>query len=103
MVSSKADGSHQAEKTYTIEELREVFKGIKSILESSDVTEVRTLLHLMIEKITINPETRNPKDVTIKFNNALINYVGSNFEEEANKASSFCYAYKKELVFTLSL
>lgn len=95
--------SHQAEKIYTIEELREVFKGIKSILERSDVTEVRTLLHLMIEKITINPETRNPKDVTIKFNNALINYVGSNFEEEANNASSFCYAHKKELVFTLSL
>lgn len=94
---------YQTEKVYTIEELREVFKSIKSILERADVVELRTLLHLMIEKITINSVTREPDDITIKFNPVLTNYLGINFEEEANKASSFCYAYKKELVFTLSL
>ena len=96
-------GHYQFEKVYTIEELREVFKSIKSILERADVVELRTLLHLMIEKITINSVTREPDDITIKFNPVLTNYLGINFEEEANKASSFCYAYKKELVFTLTL
>ena len=97
-------GQYQAEKVYTIEELREVFKNIKSILLKADVVELRTLLHLMIEKITINPETRKPADITIKINPVLTNYLGIDIEEDAKKmASSFSYDYKRKLVFTISL
>ena len=96
-------GQYQTEKIYTIEELRVVFKRIKSILERADVVELRTLLHLIIDRITINPETRKPADITIKFNPVLTNYLGINLEEEAKNASSFLYADKRELVFTISL
>ena len=94
---------YQAEKSYTIEELRVVFKNIKDILVRADVVELRTLLHLMIDSITINPATRKPADITIKFNPVLTNYLGIDLEEEAKNASSFLYANKKELVFTISL
>ena len=96
-------GQYQAEKSYTIEELREVFKNIRDILSRADVAELRTLLHLMIERITINLETRKPADITIKFSPILTNYLGINLEEEAKNASSFLYADKRELVFTISL
>lgn len=46
---------------------------------------------------------RNPDDITIKFNPILTNYLGIDLEEEANKASSFSFANKKELIFTISL
>lgn len=96
-------GLHQSEKNYTIEELRIVFANIRPILERAEVEELRTLMHLMIESITINPETRNPADITIKFNPVLTNYLGIDLEEEANKASSFSFAKKKELIFTINL
>lgn len=65
--------------------------------------ELRNLMHLMIESITIDPETRNPADITIKFNPVLTNYLGIDLEEEVNKASSFSFANKKELIFTVNL
>lgn len=52
----------------------------------------------MIESITINPETRNPDDITIKFNPILTNYLGIDLEEEANKASSF-FCQQEEIDF----
>lgn len=96
-------GQYQSEKTYTIDELRLIFANIRPILEKAEVEELRSLMHLMIESITINPETRNPADITIKFNPVLTDYLGINLEEEANKASSFSFANKKELIFTISL
>lgn len=48
-----AIGKYQTEKIYTIEELREIFAGIRSILAKADVIELRTLMHLMIEEIII--------------------------------------------------
>lgn len=60
-------------------------------------------MHLMIESITFDPETRNPADITIKFNPVLTDYLGIDLEEETNKASSFSFVNKKELIFTISL
>lgn len=96
-------GQYQSKKTYTLEELRVVFANIRPILEKAEVEELRSLMHLMIESITIDPETRNPANITIKFNPVLTNYLGIDLEEEANKASSFSFANKKELIFTISL
>lgn len=96
-------GQHQSEKNYTIEELRIVFANIRPILERAEVEELRILMHLMIESITLDPETRNPADITIKFNPVLTDYLGIDLEEEANKASSFSFVNKKELIFTISL
>ena len=96
-------GQYQSEKTYTLEELRVVFANIRPILEKAEVEELRSLMHLMIESITIDPETRNPANITIKFNPILTNYLGIDLEEEAHKASSFSFVNKKELIFTISL
>ena len=90
-------------KTYTLEELRVVFANIRPILEKAEVEELRSLMHLMIESITIDPETRNPANITIKFNPILTKYLGIDLEEEAHKATSFSFVNKKELIFTISL
>jgi len=96
-------GKYQAEKVYTIEELREVFVRIRNILGKADVVELRTLMHLMIEQITIDSETRKPDSMIIKFNKVLTDYLCINNEEEANKASSFSIVKHKELVFKVDL
>jgi len=95
---------YQAEKTYTIEELREVFSRIREVLDKADVVELRTLMHLMIESISINPDSKLPDGMIIKFNTTLTNYLCINNEEEANKtASSFSVVKHKELRFKVDL
>ena len=96
-------GQYQSDKFYTIEEIRTVFANIRDILARADVIELRTLLHLMIDSITINAKSRKPENITIKINPVLTNYLCITFEEEAKKASSFSFGCKKELKFTVSL
>lgn len=68
---------------------------MKEDLKRSDVIELRALMHLMIEKITLDPETRSLDKIHIKINPALTDFLGVTSEEEANKASSFSYAHRK--------
>lgn len=96
-----AIGQKSSEQIYTIEELRAVFNNLKEILKRSDVVELRALLHLMIEKITLDPETRSLDKIHIKINPALTEYLGVTMEEEANKASSFSYTNVKVLKFVI--
>ena len=66
----------------------------------SKVTEA--FANLMIEKITLNPETINHDKIHIKINPALTDYLGVTIEEEASKkASSFSYANRKVLKFVI--
>lgn len=60
-------------------------------------------MHLMIEEITIDSETRKPDRMTIKFNKVLTDYLCINNEEEAYNASSFSIVKHKELVFKVDL
>ena len=53
-----------------------ILKLIKPILEKSKVEEVRTLMHLMIEEITIDRKTRLVDTISIKFNRQLTEYLG---------------------------
>lgn len=76
---------------------------IRDVLGKADVIELRTLMHLMIEEITIDSETRKPDRMTIKFNKVLTDYLCINNEEEAHKASSFSVVKHKELVFKVDL
>ena len=96
-------GQYQSDKFYTIEEIRTVFANIRDILARADVIELRTLLHLMIDSITIDTKSRKPENITIKINLVLTNYLGITFEKEAKKASSFSFRCKKELKFTVFL
>ena len=96
-----AIGQSASEQLYTIEEVREVFKNLKEILKRSDVIELRALMHLMIDKITLDPETRSLDKIHIKINPALTDFLGVTSEEEANKASSFSYAHRKVLKFVI--
>ena len=91
---------YSSDELYTIEDLKKIFSNLKAILKSSDVVELRTLLHLMVEKITIDPESKNLDKIHIKINPALTVYLGVTIEEEANKASSFSCT-RKVLRFTL--
>lgn len=96
-----AIGQYSAEKLYTSEDLKKIFKNLSSILKSSDVVELRALLHLMVDKITIDPESKNLDKIHVKINPALTEYLGVNIEEEANKASSFSYVSREELKFVI--
>lgn len=95
-------GQSASEHLYTIEEVREVFKNLKEVLKRSDVVELRALMHLMIEKITLDPETRSLDKIHIKINPALTDYLGVSIEEEASKkASSFSCVNRKVLKFVI--
>ena len=43
-----------------------MFKNLKEILKRSDVVELRALMHLLIGKNTLNPETRSLDKIHIK-------------------------------------
>ena len=75
---------------------------IKPILERSKVEEVRTLMHLMIEEITIDRKTRSVDTISIKFNRQLTDYLC--LHEGASKEASFFSALKgEELAFVIRL
>ena len=87
-----------AETQYTLEELRSVFARIKTILEKADVNELRELIHLMLESVTLGAD-RKPENMKIKINPTLTSYLCINNQEEAKEASSFSFASRKELTF----
>lgn len=55
----------------------------------------------MVDKITIDPESKNLDKIHIKISPALTEYLGVTIEEEANKVSSFSYVNRKVLKFVI--
>lgn len=51
----------------------------------------------------IDPDTRTPDSMTIKFNKVLTDYLCINNEEESPKASSFSIVKYKKFVFDVDL
>lgn len=62
--------------SYCLEQVKTILKLIKPILERNKVEEVRTLIHLMIEEITIDRKTRLVDTISIKFNRQLTECLG---------------------------
>ena len=88
--------------SYSLEQVKTILKLIKPILERSKVEEVRTLIHLMIEEITIDRKTRSVDTISIKFNRQLTESLC--LQEGASKEASFFSALKEvELAFVLRL
>ena len=67
--------SHCSGGLYSVEEIREVLKGIEPILQSGDVEEIRLLMHLMIDKIEIDPETKEVDSIRITLNSELADFL----------------------------
>ena len=68
---------------------RDILSRIKPILEKSDVVELRALMHLMIDRIEIDPKTRSVDTIKIKFNKELTDYLCIGEEGASKEASSF--------------
>ena len=75
MYSVREQISKNTKCSYSLEQVKTILKLIKPILERSKVEEVRTLIHLMIEEITIDRKTRSVDTISIKFNRQLTEYL----------------------------
>lgn len=71
LYSAREQISKNTKCSYSIEQVKTILKLIKPIIEKSKVEEVRTLMHLMIEEITIDHKTRSVDTISIKFNRQL--------------------------------
>lgn len=71
LYSAREQISKNTKCSYSLDQIKTILKLIKPILEKSKVEEVRTLMHLMIEEITIDPKTRSVDTTNI----AIINYI----------------------------
>ena len=76
LYSAREQISKNTKCSYSIEHVKTILKLIKPIIEKSKVEEVRTLMHLMIEEITIDRKTRLVDTISIKFNRQLTEYLG---------------------------
>ena len=102
MYSERKQISKNTKCNYSIEQVKTILKLIKPIIEKSKVEEVRTLMHLMIEEITIDHKTRSVDTISIKFNRQLTEYLC--LQEGASKEASFFSALKEEgLAFVIRL
>ena len=102
MYSVREQISKNTKCSYSLEQVKTILKLIKPILERSKVEEVRTLIHLMIEEITIDRKTRSVDTISIKFNRQLTEYLC--LQEGASKQVSFFSDLKEEeLEFVLRL
>ena len=102
MYSVREQISKNTKCSYSIEQVKTILKLIKQIIEKSKVEEVRTLMHLMIEEITIDRKTRSVDTISIKFNRQLTEYLC--LQEGASKEASFFSALKEEeLAFVIRL
>ena len=102
MYSVREQISKNTKCSYSIEQVKTILKLIKPIIEKSKVEEVRTLMHLMIEEITIDRKTRSVDTISIKFNRQLTEYLC--LQEGASKQVSFFSDLKEEeLEFVLRL
>ena len=102
MYSAREQISKNTKCSYSIEQVKTILKLIKPIIEKSKVEEVRTLMHLMIEEITIDRKTRSVDTISIKFNRQLTEYLC--LQEGASKEASFFSALKgEELAFVIRL
>ena len=68
LYSAREQISKNTKCSYSLEQVKTILKLIKPILERSKVEEVRTIMHLMIEEITIDRKTRSVDTISIKFN-----------------------------------
>lgn len=87
--------------SYSLEQVKTILKLIKPILERSKVEEVKTLIHLMIEELTIDRKTRSVDTISIKFNRQLTEYLC--LQEGASKQASFFDLKEEELAFVIRL
>ena len=94
MYSAREQISKNTKCSYSLEQVKTILKLIKPILERSKVEEVRTLIHLMIEEITIDRKTRSVDTISIKFNRQLTEYLC--LQEGASKQVSFFSDLKEE-------
>lgn len=102
MYSVREQISKNTKCSDSIEQVKTILKLIKPILERSKVEEVRTLMHLMIEEITIDRKTRSVDTISIKFNRQLTESLC--LQEGASKEASFFSALKEEeLAFVIRL
>ena len=102
LYSAREQISKNTKCSYSIEQVKTILKLIKPIIEKSKVEEVRTLIHLMIEEITIDRKTRSVDTISIKFNRQLTEYLC--LQEGASKQVSFFSDLKEEeLAFVLRL
>lgn len=102
LYSAREQISKNTKCSYSLEQVKTILKLIKPILEKSKVEEVRTLMHLMIEEITIDRKTRSVDTISIKFNRQLTEYLC--LQEGASKEASFFSALKEEeLAFVIRL
>ena len=102
MYSAREQISKNTKCSYSIEQVKTILKLIKPIIEKSKVEEVRTLMHLMIEEITIDRKTRSVDTISIKFNRQLTEYLC--LQDGASKVASFFSALKEEeLAFVIRL
>ena len=102
LYSAREEISKNTKCSYSLEQVKTILKLIKPILEKSKVEEVRTLMHLMIEEITIDRKTRSVDTISIKFNRQLTEYLC--LQESASKEASFFSALKEEeLAFVIRL
>lgn len=79
-----------------------MFAQISPILERASVEELRTLMHLMIDKITVDSESKSVDKITIKFNDVLNEYLCISTGEEVQKTSSSFVYHKSEMKFIIS-
>ena len=87
LYSAREQISKNTKCSYSLEQVKTILKLIKPILERSKVEEVRTIMHLMIEEITIDRKTRSVDTISIKFNRQLTEYLcftGGCFLKEAS-------------------
>ena len=79
--------------SYSLEQVKTILKLIKPILERNKVEEVRTLIHLMIEEITIDRKTRSVDTISIKFNRQLTEYLC--LQEGASERGILFFCFKR--------
>ena len=87
LYSAREQISKNTKCSYSLGQVKTILRLIKPILEKSKVEEVRTLMHLMIEEITIDRKTKSVDTISIKFNRQLTEYLC--LQEGASKEASF--------------
>ena len=82
LYSAREQISKNTKCSYSLEQVKTILKLIKPILERSKVEEVRTLMHLMIEEITIDRKTRSVDTISQvqQTTNRIFMFTGGCFE-----------------------
>ena len=93
LYSAREQISKNTKCSYSLDQIKTILKLIKPILEKSKVEEVRTIMHLMIEEITIDRKTRSVDTISIKFNRQLTEYLC--LQEGASERGILFFCFKR--------